>query len=203
MKKHSLLLLAAIICAGILNAQDASKVFGSNSIVWYGVDFTQAKMIGMKDESPHKIRDEYFKQWNDVIIDVDLSKVFQKALSYKDPNGVIKRDMARETDNLMGTDDQDFTADKIADIVKAIPTGQKKEGLGVVFVVQSFNKETGMATVHVTFFDIATKAVLWTKKETGKAAGGSTVKAWSAALHNILSDIQKKDFSAWKKEANY
>ena len=202
MKKYSLF-LSLIICAIALQAQDTKLVFGSPTAVWYGMDFTKAKMIGFKDESPHKIRDEYFKMWNGVALGMDLSPTFQKHAVAKDPNGVNKINLDRETGTMMADADADFSSTQIADEIKALPAGAQKKGLAVVFIVQSFNKTTNLATVHVVFFDIATRDVLLSKKVTGKASGGSADKAWSGALKNILTDIEKKNFSAWKKEANY
>ena len=199
--KKTLLLLAAIVCAIASNAQDTKLVFGSPTIAWFGLDFTKAKMVGFTD-SPHKIRDEYFSAWN-ASVDMDLSKAFQKKAAYKDPNGINKANLARETETLVSTDDKEMSAENIAENVKQMPTGQKKEGLGVLFIVQSFNKVLDVATVHITFFDIATRKVLWTKKVTGKPSGGSPKSAWTGAIKNIIDKIEKKEFSAWKKEANY
>jgi hypothetical protein len=203
MKKH-LFLLMAIVCITAVNAQDAGKVWGSLTMSWFGVDFTKAKMIGL-DDSPHKIRDEYFKAWNDVTIDMDLAKMFQKNSVAKDPNSITKLNLARETETLTSTDETELSKETIEGMVKQIiPTGgSKKEGLGLVFIVQSFNKGTGMATVDVTFFDIATRKVIWLKKMTGKASGGPAKTAWAAAIKDIFSQIDKKEFKAWKKEANY
>jgi hypothetical protein len=201
--KNTLLVLVALVCFGITRAQDSKKVFGSLGIGWYGVDFTRARMIGFKDDSPHKIRDEYFKAWNDVSIDVDMMKVFQKKTSFKYPNDVLRMDLARETDNLVTADDKDLTPDDIADMVKKIPQGQKKEGLGVLFIVQSFNKPAATAIMYVTFFDIATHNVLLSKMVTGKPSGGANKTAWAAAIKSVFDKVEKTEFSAWKKEANY
>ncbi|MBP7390065.1 MAG: hypothetical protein KA841_06655 [Chitinophagales bacterium] len=202
MKKNFALLFVMALSVA-LQAQDTKKVFGSPTIIWYGVDLTKAKMIGMGDESPHKMQEEYFKPWNEVTVDMDLAKVFQKNAAYKDPNGINKMNLARETDNLKATEDVDLTAEQIAEQVKLIPVGQKKDGLAVTFIVQSFNKTTNLATVHVAFFDVASRSVLWLKKMTGKASGGSPAKAWAGAIKDIFNQIEKKEFSAWKKEANY
>ena len=202
MKKYATLLLL-VVCAVALHAQDTKLVFGSPTVVWYGMDFTKAKMIGFKDDSPHKIRDEYFKEWNGTTLNMDLAKTFQKHTAANDIKGVTQINLARETESMLAKDEVELTPAAIAEEVKALPAGQQKKGLAVVFIVQSFNKTSETATVHVVFFDIASREVLWSKKETAKSGGGSTVKAWGAALHTILVNIEKKDFSAWKKEANY
>ena len=202
--KKTLLLLLTVICMGVSNAQDASKVFSSPTLVWYGLDFTMAKMVGMKDESPHKIRDEYFKPWCDAINnETDLAKAFQKKGLIKDLVGVFKSNLARETESLASDDDKDLAASAIADHIKGISMGQKKEGLGAEVIVQSFNKTSQQATVWVVFFDIATHNVLMSKKVTGKASGGNAKTAWTAALKDVFSQIEKKEYATWKKDAHF
>ena len=201
--KKNILLLVAIVTIVSLHAQDASKVFSSTTIGWYGLDFRNAKMIGFGDESPHTIKDENFKVWNDVAMDLDLAKMFQKNTAFKYPNEIHKLNIARETKALKATEDVDLTTEQITEFTKTVPVGLKKEGLGLVFIVQSFNKTTEIATVHVTFFDIATHAVLWTKKMTAKPSGGDSKKAWVGAIKSMFSQIEKTEFKNWRKEANY
>lgn len=201
--KKNVLLLAALVCMVALQAQDSHKVFSSPTIGWFGIDFRNVKMVGFGDESPHKIKDEYFKAWNDVTVDLDLAKVFKKNSAFKDPNGTQKLNLARETGALKAPEAVEFTQERIEEIAATVPVGLKKEGLGVTFIAESFNKTTETATVHVTFIDIATHKVLWTKKMTGKASGGDPKKAWAAAMKDIFSQIEKKEFVNWKKEANY
>ncbi len=202
MKKY-FLLLAASTSIDLMTAQDVSKVFSSKTVVWFGIDFTKAKMIGLGDESPHTIRDEYFKAWNDITIDMDLAKMFEKNAAYKDPNGISKLNRARETENMKASEETELSPEKIAEMVKVVPVGQKKDGLGLVFIVQSFNKTAGAATVWVTFFDIATRTVLLSKKVVGKPGGGNAKNVWTAALKDVFQQVEKKEFKAWRKEANY
>jgi len=202
MKRYTLL-LAVIIGTLTLSAQDTKLVFGSPTVVWYGMDFTKLKMIGLKEESPHTIRDQYFKDWNGITLSMDLAKTFQKHTVANDIKGVTQINAARETDALLADAETELSKQQIADEVKLLPPSQQKKGLAVVFIAQSFNKSADLATVHVVFFDIASREVLWSKKVTAKPAGGNTSKAWAGALRTILTNIEKKDFSAWKKEANY
>jgi len=202
MKRYSLL-FTIFICSLALTAQDAKAVFGSPTVVWYGTDFTKAKMIGLKSESPHTIRDQYFKDWNLLTVDMDLAAVFHKNTVAKDIKGVNQINSTRETDALLADADADLSKEQIAEEVKLLPPSQQKKGLAVVFIVQSFNKTLDLATVHVVYFDIATREVLWSRKVTAKPGGGSTSKAWAAALKTIFTNIEKRDYNAWKKEANY
>ena len=200
--KKNVLLLAAIVSAIVLQAQDASLVWSSQTMSWFGVDFTMAKVLGLED-SPHKIRDEYFKPWNDVTIDMDLTKMFGKNAVYKDPNGVTKLNLARETDNMNTGDDVELTDDALAVHVREISTGNKKVGLGLIFIAQTLSKSTGNGIFHVVFFDIASRKIVWHKKMTGKASGSNPKTAWAAAVKDVFNQIDKKEWKAWRKEANY
>ncbi len=201
MKKNVLLLLAVALTI-VLQAQDASLVWSSQTMSWYGVDFTKAKVLGL-DDSPHKIRDEFFKAWNDVTIDIDMTKMFGKNAVYKDPNGITKQNLARETETLNKGEEVELTDEVIAARVKEMGTGSKKVGLGMFFLVESFNKATGNGIFHVLFFDIASRKIVWHKKMTGKASGNNPKTAWAAAVKDVFTQIDKKEFKAWKKEANY
>ncbi len=202
--KKTLLLLLTVFCMSLSNAQDASKVFSSPTLVWYGLDLTMIKLIGLKDESPHKVRDEYFKPWCDAINnETDLAKAFQKKGLIKDLVGVFKANLGRETENMASDDDKDLSPSAIADRIKGVSVGQKKEGLAAVVIVQSFNKTTQEATAWTVFFDIATHNVLLAKKVTGKASGGNAKAAWTAALKDIFSKIEKKEYATWKKDAHF
>lgn len=201
MKKH-LLFLMVIVSITVLQAQDASLVWSSQTMSWFGVDFTKVKVLGLED-SPHKIRDEYFKPWNDVTIEMDLTKMFGKNAVYKDPNGITKENLARETENMNTGEEVELTDETITDRVKQMSTGNKKVGLGLVFIAQSLNKATGNGIFHVVFFDIASRKVVWHKKLTGKASGSNPKTAWGGAVKDVFNQIDKKEFKAWKKEANY
>ena len=191
-----------IVSITILHAQDASLGWSSQTMSWFGVDFTKVKVLGLED-SPHKIRDEYFKPWNDVTIDMDLTKLFSKNAVYKDPNGITKENLARETETMNTGEEIELTDGVIADRVKQMSTGSKKVGLGLVFIAQSLNKAIGNGIFHVVFFDIASRKVVWHKKMTGKASGSNPKTAWGAAVKDVFSQIDKKEWKAWRKEANY
>lgn len=201
MKKH-FLFLTLIVSVITLQAQDASLVWSSLTMSWFGVDFTKAKVLGLED-SPHKIRDEYFKPWNDVTIDMDLTKMFGKNAVYKDPNGITKENLARETETMNTGEEVELTDEAIAERVKQMSTGSKKTGLGLVFIAQSINKATGNGIFHVVFFDIASRKVVWHKKLTGKASGSNPKTAWGGAVKDVFNQIDKKEWKAWRKEANY
>lgn len=200
--KKNLLLLTAVIFALGLSAQEVGKVWSHPNMTWFGADYTLAKVIGLED-SPHKIRDEYFKAWNDVTIEMDMAKMFEKKAVYKDNMAITKQNLARETETLNKPAEKELTEETVAARVKEMPTGTKKDGLGLVFIVQSVDKTAGQEVVYVTFFDIATRKVLWVKKMTGKLSGKDPKNLGGTGIKDIFSKIEKTEFKAWRKEANY
>ncbi|MBP6732873.1 MAG: hypothetical protein KA149_12480 [Chitinophagales bacterium] len=201
MKKNLLLALAVVFALGA-NAQEVGKIWSHPNMTWFGADFTLAKVIGLED-SPHKIRDEYFKAWNDVTIEMDMAKMFEKKAVYKDNMAITKQNLARETETLNKPAEKELTEETVAARVKEMPTGTKKDGLGLVFIVQSVDKTAAQEVVFVTFFDIATRKVLWVKKMTGKLSGKDPKGLGGTGIKDIFSQIEKKEFKAWRKEANY
>ncbi|MBL4586763.1 MAG: hypothetical protein JKX84_06885, partial [Flavobacteriales bacterium] len=90
---------------------------------------------------------------------------------------------------------------------EAIPTSVKrynlaeyKDGIGVVVVVESFDKIKELGTGHITFFDIASKKVLYSHKVVGERRGFGFRNYWAGAVHNwidytkgkVMKDIRKK-----------
>ena len=134
---------------------------------------------------------------------MDLTKMFGKNAVYKDPNGITKQNLARETETMNTGAEVEFTDEVIDSRIKEISTGSKKNGLGLIFIAESINKATGNGIFHVVFFDIATRKVVWHKKMTGKATGSNPKTAWGGAVKDVFNQIDKKEWKAWRKEANY
>jgi trans-2-enoyl-CoA reductase len=74
----------------------------------------------------------------------------------------------------------------------------KKEGIGLSFIVENFNKGSQMATVYVTFFDIASKKVLISEKLSGKAMGIGMRNYWAGAIKAMLKQIDLTEYKNWK-----
>jgi hypothetical protein len=207
--------LASIICALLslsLSAQNTAKnVFSTNEIVWYGLSFTEAKMVGQFDQAmgagiatAAEIRNKWMSAWNGLIIaepqNYKLKEAFEKESVFYDIGPSEKANQAIKTDNLMAVNPFTFAdAQKsVKSAVSKLSGGEKSEGVGVVFVVESFNKNSDEATVYVTVFDIKTKAILITEKIIGKPAGIALRNYWAGAMKHVIKQIHKEYYSKWK-----
>lgn len=78
--------------------------------------------------------------------------------------------------------------------------GEKKEGIGLSFVIENFNKGTQTADVYITFFDIASGKILLCEKMNGKAMGIGMRNYWAGAIKDILKKIDEREYKNWKSK---
>jgi len=208
------ILLSIALIAGSLTgfAQNTAKdVFSKDDIVWYGLDFSKSKMIGQFDQgagaapaSGSDLRSKYFPGWNMLILNepekYNIKATFRKTNVFNDLSVVEKNNAKVDPDNLMSYNDYKFDkpADVVSNVISGYSGGDKKDGIGLVFVVEYFNKTEQKASVYVTFFDIATKKVLFTEHVSGKAGGIGMRNYWAGAIRNIFKEIDGGEYKTWK-----
>jgi hypothetical protein len=207
MKKFLLFFL--MVSVSLLKAQSASKIFEAKEIVWYGLDFTKAKFVGAFDQAAGvgaatgmDIKTKWIPSWNNLIAsepqNFDLRKTFRidnVIYALETINDVNKK---VDPDNCMSFNEGKMEKAEIENMIKAYKT-DKKDGIGLVFAVQNFNKTTGYADVYVTFFDIASRKVLLCELTYGKAMGIGMRNFWAGAIKSILKQIEKIEYGNWKR----
>ena len=207
MKKLMLIFICLIISSQVLQSQETGDIFTSKEAIWYGLDFSKVRLIGTEGFSDvAKIKDVYFSSWNNLIINepakYNLQLMFFKDTVFYNLNVVEKRNKLPEVDELVISNDS-YSLDKntIAEIIKEY-NSKEKEGLGIVFIMESFNKPKRAGTMWVTFFDIASKTVLLTEKMSGKPGGAGLRNYWARTYYNVMAKIQKTEYLKWEKESN-
>ena len=212
MKKILLPLIFFSAGFAVIAQNTAKDVFSKDEIVWFGLDFSKAKMIGQFDQgggampaTGSEIKAKYVPGWNGVILNepekYDLKKTFRKTSVFKDLSVVEKSNAKIDPDNILTYNDYKFdnAETTIEGIISGYSNGEKSEGIGVVFIVEYFNKEQQTASIYVTFFDIATKKVLFREHMYGKAGGIGLRNFWAKTIFNILKQIDESTYKMWKK----
>ena len=193
-----------------MKAQDSKAIFTTNEIVWYGLDFTKAKFVGGFDQvggagaaTGSDMKSKWIPSWNALIINeqpkYDLKKTFRKDNVYYDVTSLNELNSKIDVDAIMTPNPGKIEKSEIDGMVKKY-TGEKKEGVGLSFVVENFNKGSQMANVYVTFFDIASKKILLCEKVSGKAMGIGMRNYWAGAIKAILKQIDEKEYKNWKNK---
>jgi hypothetical protein len=113
---------------------------------------------------------------------------------------VEKNNKAISPDDVMTYNSHSISREEVSKIISKYDQGDKTEGLGLVFVVESFDKNIPYGAYWVTFFDIKTKKVLFTERCAGTPIGIGLRNYWAGSLKNVLTDIREQKFKMWKKQ---
>jgi hypothetical protein len=200
MKKILILLFFAISTFAF--SQDASVIFKTKNVTFYGLDFSKSNLIGsFAFNQPAKIQDYHFPDWNYMFIKekskYNIARTFKiKNVNY-DFDIVAKRN--KEIDVFKIIVDEDYMIDK-HNVEEAIAEYKdcKNEGLGLTFIIESLDYHKNIAVIWVTFFDIKTGTVLLTERMRGDAIGLSFRNWWAKAYYNVLKSCEM-NYSYWKK----
>ncbi|MFT3739416.1 MAG: hypothetical protein QM786_11710 [Breznakibacter sp.] len=190
-----------------LSAQKTiADVFATGEVVWYGLDFTNTKFVGVYGSgagTAEDIKKNLMPSWNNLIISepgkYDLGTTFKKHPVINDLREVTKANQNIDESGIIDFNNYRFAKPEevIANAVAGYGTGAQESGLGLVFIVECFDKNAVDASLYVTFFDIATKKVLMTERVTGKPAGFGLRNYWGGGIYGILKQIQKQEYKSW------
>ena len=207
-----LLLLVGSMAGVAINAQSKADIFDeTKTIVWLGLDFTQAKFIGPANQfkdageiTNEQFRDKYAPAWNELFVNEPkkfkvASAVHRTDVDYaiditeKANSGIKNRDFfTNEGDQYKKLDEG-----KIDGLVKKYDFKGKK-GIGLLFFIDGMSKAKEQAGGWVTFVDMASKKVLLTSYLTGKAGGFGFRNYWAKAFNEILKEVDD-NYKSWKK----
>lgn len=210
MKKVVLILLLAL-SFNSFSQNTVKEVFTSNTIVWYGLNFSKAKMIGQFDQamgagmaSGSDLKNKWIPSWNSIILtepkNFKIKEAFHKDDVFYDITANEKLNANINAEELMTFNSYKFDDSQktVKDIVAKLRGGEKTEGIGVTFIVESFNKSLDEAVFYVTIFDIKTKNVLITERIVGKPVGIGLRNFWAGAVKHALKQITTDYYKMWK-----
>lgn len=210
MKKVVLILLFALSC-NAFSQNTVKEVFTSNTIVWYGLNFSKAKMIGQFDQamgagmaSGSDLKNKWIPSWNSIILtepkNFKIKEAFHKDDVFYDITANEKLNANINAEELMTFNSYKFDDSQktVKDIVAKLRGGEKTEGIGVTFIVESFNKSLDEAVFYVTIFDIKTKNILVVERMVGKPVGIGLRNFWAGAVKHVLKQITADYYKMWK-----
>ena len=205
MKKLTFFVFGLLMAVQVSAENTMSDLFaGKAKVVYLGLDFTQAKYIGRAGfMDAEAIKNQHMASWNNLIEFEPKKFSLQKPLKLRDDQYVAKvADMlqynksANVADNII---DGEYSINE-ADVKKSVSkySLSEKDGIGVVYVVESLSKTAERMAVWVTFIDLATKKVLYTERLEGKAGGFGFRNYWAGAVYKISDAIDSK-YKQWSK----
>lgn len=165
--------------------QVLKEIANSDSVVWFGLDFSNAKFIG--DFSDRKsIMDSSFDNWNSMLVSTDLLKSYRTNPFFYDFTDITKRNKGIKENDLFTLLPMSLTTDKVQSILHEYNPVITK-GKGLVFMVESFDNNRREAKIWFVYFDIKTKRVIHAQPFNGLATGTNQTKCWEKAIHRVIS----------------
>ncbi len=206
MKKNTAILWL-LFASVTVYAQLVSGVYSTREATWFGIDFTKAKMIG--DFGPNvtaeTMRDTYFNAWNSLLVrekdKYNLPLFLHKQNMLYSLDKVTELNSAVEMDSIMVEEESVtpfFDHAKIQEMT-TLYAQESKKGVGVLMVVESFNKTKTIAVLDMVFFDINTGRVYFTKRFSEKPHGAGLRNFWAKTVLLALEDTSS-NWENWTKD---
>jgi len=158
---------------GIQYKFNMQRCLNSDTLVWYGWDFSNLKVCD-RNAYGYMVKDEYIPIWFDKMHRMAPVRKVRREIGK--PN--FQSDLKSIQDLYKSINGSDFETtanfsipiDSLKLIVKGYDLPQKN-GIGFVIVVESMNKPERYVSGYLTFFDLATRELLWATKMKGEPGG--------------------------------
>lgn len=210
--KHLILTILMVTFNLSYSQVNTKDVFTSKELVWYGLDFSNARFIGKfnhdfssRPVSEYELINKYIPAWNSLVImepdNFDLKSAFRKKTVYNDLKPVSRKNEAIKEEGIITLNSYSITKDRISQIVSSYAEGDKQEGLGLTCIVESFDKANGQGNFWIVFFDIKTRQVLFSERCSGAPVGFGIRNYWAGALKHVLKTIRYEKYELWKKNS--
>lgn len=169
-----------------------NEVFFRQDLVFYGYDLTYLKLSNPKKMGQSmQLIQQYFNDWNNVLNkDIgynNLSKwMGKRSMIMGTPvfNNYYKRDF----NNFVEYGNYCISFEDLQKIINSYDLNEN-QGIGMVINLVNFNKGREFSMVWVTFFDIATRDILFAVLTTGEAGGGGMVGHWATGVEDAVRKI--------------
>jgi hypothetical protein len=210
MKKliFSILTITVLTVFTKVAAQDVNAVFKNDTpITWVGIDFSGALFIGDREKfgTEEDIK-KLIASWNTLMKDeygkFNIGENFDK-LNVEKAIEITKDHNADLIMTEMLSDDvkdhNHLSPENVQQILYSYDFGDRT-GIGLMIVVESFDKLSVQGSMFFTFFDLATREILICERMIGKPGGFGLRNYWAGAIYSNLKSIQKVEFEMWRRK---
>ncbi len=184
-----------------------NEIFYRQDLVFYGFDMTYLKLSNAsKIGHSVEIVQNYYEAWNNELSNhllpvADIRHWMNKGSMFVGQSVFP---------NYRFMDFQDFVVagnfcipfEDLKKIVKSYVLSEKS-GVGMVIVLENFNKEREYSLIWVTFFDIATREIMFAAEVSGKAGGAGMTKHWAEGVHLAFTKMFIDTIYKHRRTNNY
>jgi hypothetical protein len=171
-------------------SMNMSDVISATNITFYGCDFSNFSFVEPKRKlEADKIKSVHFSEWNTLLMKEipakSLSRWMKKFEITYDDEIVKSINSNVSTENLVTAypAGKDMKTDIKRSVAAYAAVDKRTSGIGMVINVEYFYKAKNETSVYVTFFDIATHAVINSERVVVKeVSGAGLTNYWGAGL---------------------
>lgn len=174
-------------------------------IVWLGLDFTQVRIVGPLGTVE---KDELIPLFDDInmVVITERSKYNFEAALRKDEvpyNLEIVTKLNSEINPIRAIayaseeESARLNEEAVSVLVKQYKF-ENKEGIGLVFFMETLDKVREKGTMWVTFFSLSDRNVLFTERMSGTAGGISFRNHWVRPVYEVIDQIRNTKFPEWR-----
>lgn len=192
MKKLTLLILIGTLW---FSCQAAGPSQGNDELVWFGIDYTLVKFIGTSYQFSDlpKIRDYYFRSWNDLILaendKYDLNTAFSTATIHYNMENTILRSEQRVMDEIVQTNPYTIDEDQVRSVV-SLNLDPSVNQVGAIFVMETLNKIEEISTMWLAVFNIASGEILYMRRYNGSVGGFGFRNYYAKSYFNVIKNLR-------------
>ena len=171
-----------------------------------GYDLSQARFIGTDGfTDPAAIKDKFVAAWNNTFVAEYEKFSLQKAFKLTNDKYETNVDVVQDINGKLNIHERVMNGSYSIgedDVKKAVShyKSKEKDAIGLVYVVESFNKTLEKAVLWVTFVDLSNNKMLYTEKIEEKAGGFGLKNYWIAPATKLKKDIEGKYYKTWKNK---
>lgn len=200
----ALFLFSSVIFTGY--SQKQQDIFNrmGPEIVWLGLDFTQVRIVGPLGTVDKSEIKELFDDINMVVITERSKYNFEAALRKDEVPYNLKTvtNLNSEIDPgqavaYASKEESRLNEEAISVLIKKYRI-ENKEGIGLVFFMETLDKIRENGTMWVTFFSLADGNILFTERMSGPAGGISFRNHWARTVYEVIDQIRNTKYAEWR-----
>lgn len=209
MKKHIFIIPLLVLLLGqMAYAQLTMKdlVKGEPDVVFLGLDFTQARFVGSYGfDNPYTIENHYLEEWNKLMLREFQKYNMHEALRVNYYHYSANFDHHIELNKRVNIKEvitnQPYRMD-LKLVKKTVETYQLEnmKGIGVSFIVESFDKNLGLGSIWVTFIDLSTGDFIYSELIRGEANGVGFRNYWARSVYEVINKVKRDKYTKWKRK---
>lgn len=186
-----------------LKCDDQQKVndfFNTEAITWFGIDFSQTKLIHeIYFSDIERIRDFYYNEINRVILaEADkykLDKYFKKDLVSNDLSIVKKRNLLPDIKYLTQEEDCFFSETQIKNVVYEYKNSDNANKYGAILLIEKMFRaqDNCYSSMVLCFFEIKTGKIIFYQYFMEPCSGYGFRNEWLGAIYSALKKFSMRE----------